>query len=99
MRLDDVRIGFLLGMLAPVAGFFLYGWFHTSWLRPHLDMHFFVQELFLGTREFRSPILSLSLIAEVPLFFWLDRRGAYRAMRGVLFAMFLYAIAVVALWI
>lgn len=99
MRLDDVRIGVLLGLLAPVAGFFIYGWFHTSWLRPHLDMHYYVHEIFLGTQQYRSPILSLSLIAEIPLFFWLDRRGDYKAMRGVLLAMFAYAVAVVALWI
>jgi len=62
-------------------------------------MHFYIHELFLGTPRFRSPIISLSLIANLPLFFLLDRYGWREAMRGVVFAMFIYAAVVVLLWI
>jgi hypothetical protein len=98
MRLDSVAAGVLLGLLAPVLGFFLYGWIHTTLVRPHLDMAFFIHDLFLGTREFQAPILSLSLIANLGLFFLLDRFSLYKAMRGVLTATFIYAVAIVVLW-
>jgi len=97
MRSDSVRTGLLLGLLAPVLGFFLYAAIYTTSIRPHTDLQWFIHDLFLGTRRFQSPILSLSLIANLPLFFWFDRKAMPKAMRGVIMATFVYGAAIVVL--
>jgi len=95
MRGDSFALGFILGLLFPVLGFFGYGGIYVTAIRPHHDLHWFVHDLFLGTTEYRSQIISLSLIADAFLFFGFDRFEKYRSMRGVIAAMLLYAIAVV----
>lgn len=98
MRSDNQVLGIITGLLAPIAGFFFYGLIYVTAIRPHLELREFVQDLFFGTREYQSPILSLSLIANLPLFFWFDCKDRYKAMRGVILASFVYAIAIVVLW-
>lgn len=93
--MDRFGTGLILGLLAPVLGFLLYGLIYTTAIRPWLDMRFFVEDMFLGTAEYRAPILSLSLIADAFLFFWFDRRSRYQAMRGVIGAMLLYAVVII----
>lgn len=95
MRGDSFALGFILGLLFPVLGFFGYGGIYVTAIRPHHDLHWFVHDLFLGTTEYRSQIISLSLIADAFLFFGFDRFEKYKSMRGVIAAMLLYAIAVV----
>ena len=94
--LDSVPLGFILGLLFPVLGFYGYGTIYVTAIRPHHDLHWFVHDLFLGTTEYRSQIISLSLIADAFLFFGFDRFEKYKSMRGVIAAMLLYAIVVVA---
>ena len=94
MRWDSQLAGMLAGLLMPFAGFFIYGLIHTTLMRPHLDLTFFIHDLFLGTR----PILSLSLIANLPLFFLFDKFNMYKAMRGVIMATLIYGAAIVVLW-
>ena len=96
MRGDSVPLGLLLGLLFPVLGFYGYGAIYVTAIRPHHDMHWFVHDLFLGTTEYRSQIISLSLIADAFLFFAFDRFEKYKSMRGVIAAMLIYAIVVVA---
>ncbi len=98
MRWDSVAAGLIAGLLVPVLGFFAYGWIHTTLIRPHLDLSFFIHDLFLGTRRFQAPILSLSLIANLAVFFLFDRRAMHRAMRGVITATFIYGVVIVVLW-
>lgn len=98
MRLDSTAAGVVLGLLAPVLGFFAYGAIHVNLIRPHLDIGFFIHDLFLGTKAFQSPILSLSLIANLGLFFLLDRFDMHKAMKGVITATFTYGVVIVALW-
>lgn len=98
MRSDSQAIGLIGGLLAPIGGFFLYGLLYVTVIRPHLSLNEFVYDLFFGTREYQSPILSLSLIANLPLFFWFDRRDRHKAMRGVILACFIYGVAIIALW-
>ena len=95
MRGDSFALGFILGLLFPVLGFFGYGGIYVTAIRPHHDLLWFVHDLFLGTTEYRSQIISLSLIADAFLFFGFDRFEKYKSMRGVIAAMLLYAIAVV----
>ena len=96
MRGVSFALGFILGLLFPVLGFYAYGGIYVTAIRPHNDIHWFVHDLFLSTDEYRSQIISLSLIADAFLFFGFDRFERYKSMRGVIAAMLLYAIVVVA---
>lgn len=95
MRCDSRVTGFVLGMLAPLLGFAAYGGIYVTAIRPHHDFSWFVNDLFLGTAEFRPRVVSLSLIADAVLFFTLDRWSMYRAMRGVIMAMLVYGAYIV----
>lgn len=95
MRADRFSTGFVLGMIMPVLGFFGYAGIYVTAIRPQYDLHWFVNDLFLGTREFRAPVLSLSLIADAFLFFLLDRYDLYQAMRGVIGAMLVHGAVIV----
>ena len=97
MRWDSLGAGVLLGLVAPLLGFFGYAAIYVGAIRPHLDIPFFVNDLFLGTREYQAPVLTLSLFANLALFFTLDRWSLYKAMRGVIGATFVYAVAIVLL--
>lgn len=97
MPSDSVRLGVILGLLAPVLGFFGYAAIYVTGIRPHLDLAWFVNDLFIGTRRYQAPVLSLSLIANLALFFWFDRVDRPLAMRGVIGATFVYAVAIVVL--
>lgn len=97
MHWDKQAIGVVLGLLAPVLGFFAYAAIYINYIRPHMDMQFFIEDMFLGTRTYQAPILSLSLIANLALFFLLDRLSMPKAMRGVILATFIYAAAIVVL--
>lgn len=98
MRWDSQLTGFVVGLIAPVLGFFAYGLIHTTLVRPHLDMHAFVYDLFFGTKQFRAPILSLSLIANLAAFFIFDRMDRHKAMRGVILASLVHGAAIIMLW-
>ncbi len=98
MRLDSPLAGIVLGLLVPILGFFIYGFIYTTWVRPHLDLQYFIDDIFLGTRQFQAPILSLSLIANLGIFFLFNRFQMASAMRGVLIATFIYGLVIVVLW-
>ena len=95
MRWDSIPVGFVLGLLAPVLGFFAYGAMYVTAIRPWYDINWFVNDLFLGTPEFRTRIMSISLIADAFLFFLFDRMDKHKAMRGVILAMLAYGLYIV----
>ncbi len=95
MRFDTFPVGLISGLLFPIVGFFAYGLLYTMVIRPNHDMHWYVYDLFLSTDEFRTRLVSLSLIADAGLFFWFDRKGHQNAMRGVITALFIYALYIV----
>lgn len=97
MRGDRLAVGIVAGLLAPVLGFFAYGLLYVTGMHPEHDLNWFVNDLFLATPQFRSKVLVLSLIADVPLFFWFDKRGWHQAMRGVIGAMLAYGVVIVIL--
>ena len=95
MRWNSLPLGFVLGLLAPVLGFFAYGGIYVTAIRPWHDISWFVNDLFFGTPEFRTRIVSISLIADAFLFFLFDRLDKPRTMRGVIMAMLAYALYIV----
>lgn len=97
MRSDSQALGFMLGLFVPVLGFLGYAGIYVTSIRPHLDLPYFVHDLFLGTREYQAPVLTLALIANLALFFLFDRLEKPKAMRGVITATFVYAFVIVLL--
>ena len=95
MRSDSIAMGLVLGLLAPVLGFFAYGGIYVTAIRPWFDIHWFVNDMFIGTPEFRTRIVSISLIADAVLFFVFDRLDKHRTMRGVIMAMLAYGLYIV----
>ncbi len=97
MRYDKVWIGYVLGLVAPLAGLLGYCAFAVTVLRPELEMEFLLRNTLFGIRGNVAPTLSLSLLADVVLFFALDRKRLLRAMRGVIGAMLTYGAVIVLL--
>ena len=87
-RFDNTWIGFLIGLILPVFGFLIYGWY-WSWkfFRP---FSYFVNDVFIQTPTFRSSIMSLSLLINLIPFFVFLRTDRYKSARGVIAAVFLY---------
>ena len=97
MRSDSLALGVVSGLLAPVLGFFLYAVMYVTAIRPHLDLSYFINDLFIGTREYKAQVLPLSLLANLAPFFWCDRKEMPLAMRGVIMSTFLYGFIIVVL--
>lgn len=93
--MDSLAIGIILGLLGPVAGFFAYGTIYVTAIKSQYDLHWFVNDLFIGTPPLRARVLSLSLVADALIFFALDRFHLYKSMRGVIAAMLAYAVVVI----
>ncbi|MBP8822947.1 MAG: hypothetical protein KBH07_04845 [Flavobacteriales bacterium] len=97
MRFDQVWFGYVLGLVAPLAGLLGYSAFAVTVLRPELELDFLLRNMLFGIRGNIAPALSLSLLADVVLFFALDRGRMLKAMRGVIGAMLTYGAVIVLL--
>mgnify|MGYP001604375825 CR=1 FL=1 len=97
MRSDNLRLGLVLGLLIPLIGLLGYSVFVVTVLRPQLELGFFLNDMVFGLRGNIAPTLSLSLLADVVLFFWFDHRRMLKAMRGVIGAMLVYGAVIVVL--
>jgi hypothetical protein len=95
MRGDHFVIGLLLGLLAPALGLLLYGLLITGVVRSDLTLRYFLFDMIFGLKRNLAPALSISLFADVGLFFLLDRWSLQRTMRGAIAAMLLYGIVIV----
>ncbi|MBL7962240.1 MAG: hypothetical protein JNM31_00215 [Flavobacteriales bacterium] len=95
MRFDKAWVGLLAGLIAPLIGILLYALIYVTAIRPHHDLAWFINELFLGAPLYRTSIVSLGLVADAFLFFAFDRARMLQAMRGVIAAMFVYALYIV----
>lgn len=76
--------GFAGGLLAPLLGFYLY---YISFFRQMDIIAFFYA---LQNNNTLAAAISLSLLANLALFFILDRFGKLRAEQGVIAATFIY---------
>lgn len=87
-RFNKTWIGFLIGVIAPVFGFLLYGWY-WSWkfFRP---FSYFVNDVFIRIPTFRSSIITLSLLINLVPFLIFMRTDRYQSAKGVMAGVFLY---------
>lgn len=88
-KFDKKYYGLILGLLAPVIGFLLYGLFY-SW-EFNTTLHHFITQVFLGTKSYQSPIISLSLIADLGVFFLALKIKCNKMAQGVVYALMAYA--------
>lgn len=92
-KFDKKSIGLLIGVLAPVLGFLLYGLFY-SW-EFNTSLSYFINTVFLGTKSYQSPIISLSLIADLGVFFLALKVKCNKTAQGIVYALMLYAPVVI----
>lgn len=97
MRYNNVRTGFLTGLVMPLLGLFLYALFTVTVSHPGWELGFFLKHVVFGIRGNIAPVLSLSLLADVVLFFAFDHKRMLLAMRGVIGAMLAYGAVIVLL--
>lgn len=87
-RLNKVSFGIIVGVIAPFFGFLIYGLYYTwEFQQP---MSYFIKTVFLGTKSYQSPIISLSLLADLAVFFFFLRKNWNKAAKGVVFALLMY---------
>lgn len=84
----QLAIGFLIGILAPVAAFYIF----TVLYRPHEAFHEVLQAFV--KRNVLTHVISLSAIINLPLFFLFLKQNKESISRGILGATLLYAIYV-----
>lgn len=97
MRFDQVRTGLVAGLIAPLLGLFLYSVLTITVFHPQLELGFFLRGMVFGIKGNIAPVLSLSLLADVVLFFAFDQKRMLKAMRGVIGAMLVYGAVIVLL--
>jgi hypothetical protein len=85
---DSNARGLFFGMLSPVLGFFIYG-FYWAW-KFNKSFGYFFHDIFMGTPAYKSSILSLSLLVNLIPFFIFLRTDRNKSARGVLLAVFIY---------
>ncbi|MBK5284998.1 MAG: hypothetical protein JJE25_06315 [Bacteroidia bacterium] len=89
IKKDSRLIGFISGLLAPFIGLYIYYLisFHYMSLRSFVNR---ITEL-----QLLAGVMSLSLIANLVLFFFFLRTKADRSAYGVIGATFLYGLVIV----
>lgn len=92
-KYDSLKIGLLIGLLGPFAGFIIYGLGWSLYFNRTLD--YFINDVFLGMSSFQSPIVSLSLLFNLIPFFLFLKSSRMKSARGVLMAIFIYVPVVV----
>jgi len=94
---DKEWIGVIAGICTTALGFFLYALIYTSWFKPTMTSSYFINELFTGSESILSKVLSVSMVAVIPVFFWFNHLRKEKLMKGVLISMFLLAILIIVL--
>jgi hypothetical protein len=78
-RWDNVYLGALMGLLFPVIGFLIY---YLYYFYGHMSLYNYWNQLFYSHTI--SAMISLSLIANFPVFLFYFQGKKYKAARGVL---------------
>lgn len=91
IRKDHFLTGFVSGLLAPFIGFYIY------YLISFRYMGFQSYITRLTELGIEAGVLSLSLIANLIVFFYFIQRKADRSARGVIGATFLYGLLIIIL--
>lgn len=98
-RNDNLVLGIILGIVSPLLGCFLY--FLILWFYSHgsssTTFGYFFKTILSGNK---SSIVSVSVLANLPWFYWFLNREKYLVVRGIVLATIGYSIIVLVLfWI
>lgn len=89
IKKDDVITGFVIGLVAPVLAFLIY--YYSKFSAYSLSEIF----RYIVTLRLLSPLISLSLVANLLSFFIFIWLKADRSAKGVLLATFVYGAIIV----
>lgn len=93
MGKNNPILGFILGLIVPLFGtLFLY---ILKFMPQHISLHEFIQ-LAKNNPQNIPKVISLSLLACIPLITYFKNRRCYRTLNGIFVAILLYAVVVVA---
>ncbi|MFN0030878.1 MAG: hypothetical protein ACKVOR_01820 [Flavobacteriales bacterium] len=83
--LDKVPIGIIAGLLGAILGFVLFGLLFCA----YEDVTFadYIHKAFLGISDLQSRIVSLSILLNVVLFFFLIKKEWYNMAKGLMVVM------------
>jgi len=95
-KLNTFAAGLITGIIGPAFGFLIYGFYFVEKYR--INMQYFFTDVFVGTKEYQSPIATLSLLFNLALFFLFLRLNWENAAKGVLGATMIYAPIIVFLF-
>lgn len=89
MRRDNFYIGGFLGFVFPAIGFLL---FYLFFFYDKLTLNQYVDYLFQSKAV--SAALSLSLILNLPVFFYFIYKNFFNTTRGIIFATLFYGVLI-----
>lgn len=86
LKSDNTWFGLALGLMAPFLGFYIY---YQLVFADHQSLRQFIR--FVSTPDLMSKMISLSVLINLPVFFWFIRKRRDFSAKGVLGATFIYA--------
>ncbi len=87
-KIDNYRVGLIIGLIGPILGFVLYGIYYT--IDDHVSFYYYVDTFMIRTSQFRSSIASLSLLFNLLVFLLLFRFKKDEGCRGILMGTAIY---------
>lgn len=81
-NLDKFWIGFVVGLLGALFGFFAFGWFWA--LSEGVTFSYFFNDVFIGTGFFQDKIVTISILFDVVLFYFFMRANWLNMCKGIL---------------
>jgi uncharacterized membrane protein len=88
MNKDHVILGLISGMIVPLLGIFIF--YMLRYMPQHLSLGDFVY-LMRSDASNISKMISLGLIAAIPLITYYKNRRRYKTLQGIFIAILLYA--------
>lgn len=87
-KANNQGLGLILGLICPFLGFYIYG---TGWALFHgRTFSYFYHYVFVGTPQFQSAIISLSILINLLPFYIFIRTQRLKSAKGVLASLFVY---------
>lgn len=86
LKSDKTSFGFVIGVIAPFLGFYIY---YQLEFADHVSLRAFIK--FISSPGLLSKVISLSVLINLPLFFFFIMKKRDLSARGVLTATFIFA--------
>lgn len=92
MNKDHLIIGLIAGILLPSIGCFIY--YCIVFMPQHVSLIDFLHLVF-DNKQNIPKIISLSLLANLPVFIYFKNRRCDKSMKGIFIATLLYALLII----